>query len=395
LSDKQKAWLVMAVVFVASIAVAANRFKVPPVLPVLMDELHVDMVTGGWLMSLSSVAGIILAIPSAFLLTRIGLKLTGLVAMGCAVAGGAFGALATSASALLLGRVIEGVSVSLMVVLAPSAISLWFPPQERGLPMGIWATWVPIGNVLMFNLAYPLMNAFGWQSVWWFGVLMSAIALVLVALVVDSPSQTGSGASAAIAPTRDFGRNLLNPTSWLLALSFAIFGFSILGYNTWAPTYLTETLYMQPNAASFYASLMFVAAIPANILAGWLLNRLKDRYTLLPVAFLITTILFFWSFRLGSVSIVVPYMILLGLASNFVPTTTFTLAPETMPSVQIASLGLGIVIAGTNVGSLAGPPALGAVVSTSGWTAGSAFLVILMSVGTIVAWYVAKELRTS
>ena len=63
----------MVVVFVASIAVAANRFKVPPVLPVLMDELQVDMVTGGWLMSLSSVAGVILAIPTAFLLTRIGL----------------------------------------------------------------------------------------------------------------------------------------------------------------------------------------------------------------------------------------------------------------------------------------------------------------------------------
>ena len=38
----------MIVVFVASVAVAANRFKVPPVLPVLMDELQVDMVTGGW-----------------------------------------------------------------------------------------------------------------------------------------------------------------------------------------------------------------------------------------------------------------------------------------------------------------------------------------------------------
>ncbi len=385
----------MVTVFVASIAVSANRFKVPPVLPILMDELQVDMVTGGWLMSLSSLAGIILAIPAAFVLTRTGLKLTGLIAMTCALAGGVLGALATGASGLLVGRVIEGISVSLMVILAPTAISLWFPPRERGIPIGIWATWVPVGNVLMFNLAHPLMNALGWRAVWWFGVLLSAVAFVLVALVLSSPPQAESAGSSAFAPPREFGRMLLNPTAWLLALSFALFGFCILGYNTWAPTYLTDTLHIQPDAASFYASVMFLAGIPANILAGWLLNRLRDRYRLLPVAFLATTILFFWSFRLGNISFVVPYMVALGVASNFVPTTTFTLAPETIPSVQFASLGLGIVIAGTNIGSLTGPPALGAVVSTTGWTAGSTFLVIVMSIGTIVSWYVAKRLRAS
>jgi sugar phosphate permease len=188
---------------------------------------------------------------------------------------------------------------------------------------------------------------------------------------------------------------MLNPTAWLLALSFALFGFAILGYNTWAPTYLTDTLNIRPDVASFYASVMFLAAIPANIFAGWLLNRLKDRYRLLPLAFLATTILFFWSFRLESESVVVPYMIALGVASNFIPTATFTLAPETMPKVQLASLGLGIVIAGTNFGSLTGPPALGAVASKAGWTAGSTFLVIVMTVGTIVSGYVAKRLRAS
>jgi nitrate/nitrite transporter NarK len=313
--------------------------------------------------------------------------------MTCALVGGVLVAMATGAGVMLLGRAIEGISVSLMVVLAPTAISLWFPPRERGIPMGIWATWVPVGNVLMFNLAHPLMNALGWRAVWWFGLLLSAVAFVLVALVLSSPPQAESGESSAIAPPREFGRMLLNPTAWLLALSFALFGFCILGYNTWAPTYLTDTLNIQPDAASFFASVMFLAGIPANILTGWLINRLKDRYRLLPLAFLATTVLFFWSFRLGNVGIVVPYMIALGLASNSVPTTTFTLAPETMPSIQLASVGLGIVMAGTNIGSLAGPPALGAVVSTAGWTAGSTFLVIVMTVGTIVSWYVAKRLR--
>jgi hypothetical protein len=38
---------------------------------------------------------------------------------------------------------------------------MWFDPQERGLPMGMWAAWVPVGNVIMLNAAHPLLLSFG------------------------------------------------------------------------------------------------------------------------------------------------------------------------------------------------------------------------------------------
>jgi nitrate/nitrite transporter NarK len=259
--------------------------------------------------------------------------------------------------------------------------------------MGIWAAWVPVGNVIMFNVAHPLMGALGWRAVWWFGALFSFVALLLVGLVVVSPPQSGSEESSPSAPPGDFGRMLFNPSAWLLALAFGAFGFALLGYNTWVPKFLTDTLHVVPAEANAYASLMFLAAIPANIIAGWLINRLQDRYAMLPVAFLVTTLLFFWSFRLGSVTIVVPYMIALGFASNFIPTATFTLSPETMPRIQLASLALAMAMVGSNIGSLVGPPALGAVLSTGNWLAGSICLVVVMGFGTVVSWYVANRLR--
>jgi MFS family permease len=393
LTDKRRAWAVMIVVFVASVAVAANRFKVPPVLPVLMDELQVDMVTGGWLMSVASVAGLVLAIPAAFVLNRIGLKRAGLIALGCAILGSAVGAVATDALALLSGRVIEGISISLMAVVAPTAISMWFEPQERGLPMGIWAAWVPVGNVVMFNAAHPIMNALGWRGVWWFGALLAFISLLLVALVVTSPAASTSGKHNPPASPGSLVRMLLNPAAWLLALAFAAFGFSLLGYNTWAPTFLTDTLHVEAAAASAYASLMFLAAIPANITAGWVINRLPNRHNLLPATFVITGLLYVWSFQLGSVRAVVPYMIALGFTSNFIPTAIFTLAPETVPNVAYAGLALAIVIVGSNLGALSGPPALGAILSSGDWAAGSIWLVLMMGVGTIISWIVSRRLK--
>lgn len=277
----------------------------------------------------------------------------------------------------------------LIAIVAPAVISMWFEPQDRGLPMGLWAAWVPIGNVLIFNLAHPLQAAFGWRTVWWFGALVAAVAAVIFGLVVTWPPTMKYR-----APVRPgaFGRMLLSPTSWLLALAYGTFAFGLLGYNTWAPTYLTDTMDVDAAQASLNASLMFLAAIPSTILAGWLLGRLKNRYALLPLAFAFTGILFFWSFRLGDVSVVVPFMIALGFVSNFIPTAAFTFAPETMPSVELAGLGLAIVMVGSNLGGLAGPPSLGAIISASGWTAGSTCLVIVASLGTITSWFMARRL---
>jgi MFS family permease len=391
-TDKRKAWAVMMVTFLAGIVAAINSFKVPPLLPSLMSELHVDMVTAGWLMSVSSVAGLILSLPAALLLARLGPKITGIVAMSCTATGAVAGALAPTAAALLLTRVVEGISLSLITVLAPTVISMWFEPRDRGLPMGLWAAWVPIGNVIIFNTAHLVADPLGWRMVWWFGALLAVIALVIFGLVVSAPP---GPARRGMNQPGTLGRMMLNPASWLLALAFGTFSFSLLGFNSWAPSFLTDTLHVETTLASFYASLMFLAAIPANITAGWLLGRIKNRYALLPTSFLVTGILFFWSFRLESVQVVVPYMIALGFASNLIPASTFTFAPETMPHLEFAGLALAITTIGSSVGSLTGPPVLGSVFHAGTWAAGSTCLALVVGAGAIVSCFIARRLSVT
>ena len=394
--SRRKAWAVTLAVFLASVAVAASRFKVPPLMPALMSDLGVSMVTGGWLMSIFSVAIILLAIPAALLLVRLGPRVTGLCALGCSLAGSIGGALAPNARALMAARTVEGIGLAVMAVVAPSVISLWFEPQDRGLPMGIWVTWVPFGSLIMFNVAKPLEAAFGWRSIWWFGALLTLVAAAIYALVVTLPPRTGP---EALSPSRGAAsavRDLLNPSLGLLALAFALFAFVILGYNTWAPSYLSAALGMDPVAANLNASLMFLAGIPANILAGWLLDRLRKRTFLLGTAFFFTTVLLFWSFGLGSVRAVAPYMIAIGFISNLLPPGYFTLAPESMDGPNLgasqAGLALAAILAGSNVGALAGPPVLGALLSAGPWTWGSACLVIVAILGTIATFIAGKTM---
>jgi predicted MFS family arabinose efflux permease len=51
MNSQRKAWAVMLAAYLAGVAIALNQSKVPPAMQVLLQDLHMDMATGGWLMS--------------------------------------------------------------------------------------------------------------------------------------------------------------------------------------------------------------------------------------------------------------------------------------------------------------------------------------------------------
>jgi MFS family permease len=375
----------MLAAYLAGVAIALNQSKVPPIMQVLLQSLHMDMTTGGWLMSAFAVTGLVLGIPAAFVLAKLGPKLSGLIALGCTLLGSIIGALANDPVTLLLGRVVEGVGLGLITVIAPAVISMWFPPEKRGTPMGLWASWVPVGSFIMYNLAGPLLSSFGWQSIWWFGALFALIAFVIYAVIVSAPPSTATAGDRPSASNGSFGKLLFNPASWILALVFAMFNFAFLAYATWAPSYFNEVLGVTLETASFYASLASLAIIPSTIVAGWVLDHFKNRHLVLTVALLMSGLLFVLSFQLSSANAIVPYMLVLGLVAGFIPTATFTLAPETMSNPLFAGLALGIVSVGQNVGMFFGPPIVGASIAGGNWSAGIIPLLISLAIGVVAS----------
>lgn len=381
MNSQRKAWAVMFAAYLAGIAIALNQSKVPPVMQVLLQSLHMDTATGGWLMSAFAVAGIALGIPAAFVLARLGPKRAGLLAIGCTLLGSIIGALAAGPATLLIGRAIEGIGLGLITVIAPTVISMWFPPEKRGTPMGVWASWVPVGSFIIYNLAAPLLKAFGWQGIWWFGALFALAAFVIYAATVSAPPAAEAANDQPRAAREAFGRVVLNPASWLLALVFSTFSFAFMGFATWGPTYFNQGLGLNLETASFYASLGSLAVIPSTLVAGRVLDRVRNRHMVMTVALAIAGVLLFWCFQLGSVDVIVPYTVALSFVAGFVPTTAFTLAPETMPDPRWAGLALGIMSIGQNAGVFFGPPVVGNLIAGGNWPAGVIPLVIAAAIG--------------
>lgn len=182
MTKKQKstiAWVVVIIAFFGGFALANVQNKTAPVLDVLMATFNIGETDAGWLTSVFTIMGLITAIPASMLMRKLGVKRVGVIALACAAVGSAIGALAPDFTILLLSRVVEGVGVGMIAVVGPAVISMWFPAEKRGAPMGLWGSWMMCSQTLLFLIGGGLTQAFGWQGVWWFTFGFAVIVLFL------------------------------------------------------------------------------------------------------------------------------------------------------------------------------------------------------------------------
>jgi predicted MFS family arabinose efflux permease len=385
--DNRRAWLVFIVIMIQSIALPMCQFKVPPVMGYLIEDLNVSMTMAGLMMSIFSIAGVVIAFPAAALLSKWGPKISGLVALFCAITGSVIGAVAETGAIMLLGRTIEGVSVGLLSVCAPTIISMWFPPEKRALPLAIWACWVPLGMVTMFNMTMPIVNAFGhWKSVWWFTAIICVVVSILYAIFVDAPEGGKiETRSSETEPKESIWKGIGSPSLLILAGAFFLFNLLSLSYYSWGPTYLVEVLGYSTASANSLSSLMGIGGITSGIVVAIALNFVKNKKRVVVATTLVYTVIIFFCFRLSS-SMVVIYMFMLGLANGITPTVVSAVAPDTVKNPEHIGVAMA-VLWGTscNGGALVGPPLVGSFIEKLGWTgatiptAGIAFVAFILA----------------
>ena len=387
-----RAWAILAVVFVASIAAPIDMFKVPPLAGELIGAFGIDGTTIGWMMSIFSVMGIVLAFPAAGIMRKIGMKATGIVALASIIIGSVLGASTDNFAVMLASRFIEGVSMGLLSVMAPAAITAWFPAGKRGLALGIWGFWVPFANVVAFNVSPALSAALGgWRSVWWCVTGFAVVALALFLIVFKMPERSGDTGSSDSSDDDSLGaKSLVNRSIWILCIAFLVFNIVQNGtINTFYPTFLGSVGY-DTQAASSIASVITLLAIPGCVIAGLVSDALKTRKFVIIAGFIIIGVAMWFAFSFtetGSWEMWVA-IVLCGLFGPFVTTCVFAAAPEIV-GAENAGMGMAVVAFGQNIGSMIGGVALGYLVPSMGWALGSHVLLIpLLAIGLIAVLFI-------
>jgi MFS family permease len=396
--SKRYAWIVLIALFVAAISVSINQYKVPPVMPVLMRVFSIDLTMANLLMSIFSLSAFVLAIPAGIIVHRIGPKRSGLVAVGAVVLGAGLGALSSGSAALLVSRTVEGLSFVFMMVAGPAIISLWFSAQERGAPMGVFATWVPVGSMIVLNAAPALEVAFGWQAVWWFGCLYGVFGFLVFSSLVRVPTVVGAASAnpgtggAHPAPNEGLMSNaraaLANRNVWLLGLLFFCFTMVFPGFTNNMPTYLNLVRGYSLGQAALIVSLASLATIVGCPLMGLLSDRIGSRKKVYTSALLILAVLWLIPYHLSGLAIPL-FLVVFGLVAGALPTMIFTSLPEVMERPELAGIGMGGVVMLQNLGLLIGPVMFGRIVQVSGnWAVAGYAMIPITLLALLVGWLV-------
>jgi MFS family permease len=383
-------WFILLIVLLASLAAPLNQFKVPPVMPLLMAAFGASAAQAGLLMSLFAITGLFLAIPAGFIFQKLGYRLTGMIALLSLVIGAASGALSRGFDMMLASRFIEGAGMSLMSVVAPAVIALWFSSETRGKAMGVWAVWVPLGSTIMFLSAPPLAGRWNWPGVWWFGCLYAfGVGLLYLAFLKSKsgqPSKPKEGASPGKMQDYGLAKVLSNRDLWLSSLLFCCFNFVFIAFITWAPTFLHQTRGMSLARAAFLVSLASILTIVACPTSGWVSDRIGTRKWVAVIPMALMAPLYPLSFFAGE-NCFPALVIMLGFISGFVPTGVFSGAVETVRDERLSGMAMAVIQIGQNAGMLLGPLVFGWIMeSGGGWQTAFWVLAPVSILGAVAGW---------
>ena len=393
-----RAWLVAIIAIVASILISVNNNKLPATASLVLPALGIDTGALSTLMSLNGYVGFVLAFVAATIIMKFGTKKSTLMVLGCALVGAVISAFATSYELLVVGRLIEGVGYACIGTVVPVLVSEWFPPSKRGVPMGIFSVWVPLGSMFImgtsgffFNTADPTT----YHNVFWFVVVLLVVITVVWAVAVRNPQHSYlAEESDPNAPKPKVSEGFKSLSCWVAMIAFAAFALGTACVMNFETLYMVQTMGMDQAAANGMLNVANIAVVVGGIAIGFVMNAVKSntgRLAILVVSSAVLGICFALAYTVSG-AMLTPWLIVFGLSNGIVPAIFFTMVAEIAPRPELASVSSTLMSCGQCVGGILFA-FVGAVVSAAGWGACTGLLAgvgIVLFLGSLALLLVIK-----
>lgn len=382
----------------AGIIAAAHVGKVPAALPLIRAELGLDLVTAGWVVSIFNLLGVVVGLVVGAFADRFGRRRMVIGGLAALVLGSTAGAMAEVGWVLLLTRFFEGLGFVIVAVTAAAVLAKTSNDHDRRFVLGAWGAYYPTGMAAMMVLSPLLLGPYGWRGLW-LAVAAATAAWLVVMLVA---TRDGSELEATTDGTLhslfgDIRVTVARPGPWLLALCFGFYALQWLALMAWMPTFLVESRGATVGMAATLTVIAVAVNIPGNLMGGYLLHRGVARWLLLASSAALSAVLGLGIFLdvLGD-----PARYGLCLAYSFfvgvTPAAVLSGAPVFTPSPNQLATTNGLLVQGVNLGQVAGPPVVAAVVAaTGGWEAGAWVFAAAGIIGTGLAFLVRGAERAA
>jgi len=174
-----------AALWLIGVSLRVTLLAVPPVIPLIHQDLRLSETAIGALTSLPVLLLAFAAVPGSLLVARTGLRRTVLLGLVIVAVFGAARGTAASAAVLFASTLLMGVGIAVLQPVIPALVKAWFPSRV-GIATALYANGLLIGEILGASLTLPLVGR-SWGrglAVWSVVVLGAAVtAYFLVAPV--------------------------------------------------------------------------------------------------------------------------------------------------------------------------------------------------------------------
>jgi MFS transporter, CP family, cyanate transporter len=282
--SQQRVLAALVLLWLAGNALRLTILAVPPVIPLIHDELNLNATQVGILTGLPAMLFAIAAVPGSLLIARLGVTAAMVLGLALNALGGALRGVVADVAWLYTMTVIMGAGVAIMQVSLPPAVRAW-APNRIGFATAVYTNGLLIGEILPVALTLPLVLPLvgSWQRgfVFW-SVPVVIIALVLLALAPRRTAQAATG--------RRWWPDWSSSLIWRLGIMLGTVNANYFATNAFLPDYLRSR--GQDEWISAALSGLNIGQVPASLLLLAFASRLELRawpYVVCGIMVVLTT----------------------------------------------------------------------------------------------------------
>lgn len=179
-----KPWPALLAMVIGFFMILLDNTIVSVATPDIIRELHTDFTTGIWVTSAYLLAYAVPLLITGRLGDRFGPKNVYLLGLVIFTLASLWCGLTNSIDGLITARAVQGVGASLMTPQTMAVITRTFPPAKRGGAMALWGATAGVATLVGPILGGVLVDAAGWEWIFFINVPVGVVAFVLAARIV-------------------------------------------------------------------------------------------------------------------------------------------------------------------------------------------------------------------
>ncbi|MCD8777712.1 MFS transporter [Mammaliicoccus sciuri] len=402
-------WFFAIAFFIIGIIAYMDRSNISIIAGPMMEDLNMSKAQFGLLASFFSLGYALMQVPSGILAEKFGPKKMLTIALLWWSAFTILTGIVKNHGLLYFVRFLFGVGEAPMYPSNAVFNSYWFNKNEKGRASSALLAGSYFGPVIAPIVTIAIMNAFGWQAVFYiFGLVGILIAILWVIIAKDLPEQhkmVNEAEKRFIMETRDVVNTGKTTAPWnvffkrfsfyAIAAQYFVVQFVITLFLYWLPTYLHEQYHVNFKEMGFIAGAPWLAMFVIIMLGGTISDKILSlgkskfvaRSIIAILGFIVFCISLFFALTTNNL-----YLCIIGFCICLAG------VGASMGMSWATATDLGRNFAGTvsgwmnlwgNIGGFLSPFLVGLLVDRIGWNS-TLLLMLIPAVFAIIMWFFIK-----